>query len=409
MIIKIMIPQKNPDGLGKTRLTLVSHLDYLRLFIRLDTFELLTEACVYGMGTQYLFDDRPWSPGGGHLYYENSVISTVGVRGGWSHDSISNTYELCLDFSGEFFERKSNVDVWRMVRGYYYTFNARCSRIDIAVDDYTYNMIPVDDIIKETINGNVFGFRNYKFIVSSNTGRKPSTNSTKKPNFINTQILNISGSSCQIDSDATFYLGSRNSGKMVRIYDHDKECLRFEVEYKRKYAPQVFEALASVEWGDKYQFMSKEDEWNVERFDSMDASLNAIADMRGSKDEHEMQLSKFLGGVAITAVDFRDKNNVKNRAKASIRDTCRFCWWEKFIENIGFQLKVKIPKRTVKTIERSIAWVQKQVAPTLAMLQQCMGAKAYLQFMNSVYSQGRSRLSNYQLFLIKEYRNFLQT
>ena len=404
-----MLTREKPNGFGNTRLNLGIHLDYLRLFMEFDTFELLTEACEYAMGRDYLSEERIWSPGGGQVYYDNSIKSPLGVRGGWQFYGEDDYYELCLDFSGEFFEQKSNVFVWRMIRGFYYKYKARCSRIDIAIDDYTYKTIPVDCMLKATMEGNRFGFRSYKLIMSGISTDKPKENSIKIPNIVNTQILSINGVNVVCNGNATLYLGSRNSGKMARIYDHDGSSLRYEVEYKRKYAPQVFEMIAIAEWGDKYDGIYMDNEKACEPFDCKDASINDIADMRGTKEEHELQLSKLMAGIAISAVDFRDKASIKDKSKASIRDTRRFYWWQEFIDNIGFYIKPRIPRQHSKTIERSVAWMQKQVAPTMAMLKECMGSKCYYLFIRSLMLEGEMRLSNYQRLLIRKYSNIYQT
>lgn len=402
-----MLTQLKQNGFGNTRLDLEVHLDYLRLFMQFSTYERMVEACAFAMGETYMSEPRIWSPGGGYVYYQNSIKSPLGIRGGWTFCEEDDYYELCLDFSGEFFEGRSNIYVWRMIRGFYYAYKARCSRIDLAIDDYTYKAIPVDEMLKATIEGNRFGFKSYKLIMSGISGEYKEKQDKKNTNLINKQVININGNNVICNANATLYLGSRNSGKMVRIYEHDGVSMRYEVEYKRKYAPEVFEMIAIAEWGDKYEGAFDERTEFCRPLDCTDATIAQLADMRGTMQEHEEQLAKLMAGIAITAIDFRDKSKVKNRAKASVRDTSRLYWWQEFIDNIGFYIKPRIPKQITKTIERSIAWMHRQVAPTMAMLKQCMGPKQYYQFTKKLLTEGDIRLSNYQRLLIKKYVKYL--
>lgn len=393
----------------KQRLALLSHLDYLRVFVKVDTYELLTELCQYCIGDEYITESITWRPFGGKITFDNKITSPLGVTGGWINHPETGIYEICLQFAGAFFELKSNVDVWRMIRGLEYTYKARCTRIDTAIDDLSYEIIPVNFMIQETLKGNTFGFRSYKFINSGdNTSQSVRSNSSVS-SFISTQIYNVNNEHFIANSNMTIYLGSRNSGKMVRIYDHDSECLRFETEYKRRYAREVFSAIASFERGDNqrldsttFQFVREPSAW-------LNVTIKQAIENLGNTYSFEDALSKLIGGIGVSAIDFRNKQKVKNRSKASVRDTERFYWWDEFIDNIGFYLKVKLPKKTVKTIEKSVAWVHKQVAPTLAMIRKAKGAQAFKTFLLSILEQGEERLSTYQEFIISLYRNYQES
>lgn len=399
-------------GSRKTRLNLETnqialsvHLDYLRVYVKLSSHELLTDVCNYCIGTSYITESITWSPFGGHYKYDNKITSPLGVLGGWFICPDTGLYNLCLDFSGTFFETKSNVDTWRMIVGLYYVYKARCTRIDLAIDDYSYEIIPVNDMVKETLNGNTFGFRNYKFIISGNNTDRKVADISQVSGIVHTQMFNISGMEFISKANATIYFGSRNSGKMVRIYDHESECLRFETEYKRGYAPQVFEAIATFQRGDDFALDSVTHKFERRSSGCIDASVIERVNCMDANGTHEQNLSRFLGGVAVSAIDFRNKDKVKNRRKASVRDTDRFYWWDEFIDNIGSYMKIRLPKKNVKTIEKTLAWINKQVAPSLAMLKLAMGGWAFEPCIESVLEQGEKRLTTYQKYIIDMYQS----
>ena len=134
------------DGSGNTRLkpinTLEAHLDYLRVrkdAITYDEFQLTMNFLL----DEYVVEfDRPWSPGAGAVFFPHKVIGTRGFVGGFNVDD-DGLYSFMVDMPGEYFQGISATDQWRLIVGLNFRYKVKCTRIDIAIDDCTYSIIPV--------------------------------------------------------------------------------------------------------------------------------------------------------------------------------------------------------------------------------------------------------------------------
>lgn len=148
--------------------------------------------------------DRTWVSPTGTLYSER--------------DTVDGHIHCRLSISGEDCERNTDVGLRGFARYCARYFNnLRCSRIDIAVDDYM-KQLKCSDIVKALEDGNYSGVRSGR--VTTNYGEK------------------ING--------FTVNLGSRESDKFIRFYDKFAEsgghinCYRWEVEFKGELASALF-------------------------------------------------------------------------------------------------------------------------------------------------------------------------
>lgn len=387
------------DGFGNTRpnseVTLVTHLDYLRTIhlLPLEDLELLLSF----VGGKYICvkPEVPWTAGSGTVWYDNTISSKEGIRGGYTIDLERNTVDVMLDFSGEYFSGRSVIDQWNILRGLYYKYKAKCSRIDLAVDDSTYSLIPVEKMREAAMRGD-----NFKF---SKVGQR-------------------SSGKCGEKLQVTDYYGSRNSGKMVRVYDHDGECQRFETEFKRVYSRKVFELLATIE----RQFVdcihareSGIDAGRIEELEGCDSDcmdainnwLNRINDkhinissevvvkcFKESKKNFEVVLQKLLGSIAVSAIDFRDKSKFRNRGNASYRDTTRLSFYQKFMDLLGGEIRVKAPRKQ-STIQKTVDWVKRAFSKTYAIFCEALSYEGRSDYLADLQREGKRKmgLSDYKL------------
>ena len=337
------------DGYGNTRLKPIacveSHLDYLRVAGEVespDEFALL--ACFISKDYALEFD-TPWSPGSAANYYPNRILGSRGIRGGFNIEE-EGTVRYMVDLSGEYFEGMSVVDSWRLLKGLTERFRARGTRIDIAIDDPEYQAIPVKKMVSACQEGYNFGFKKIGYHSSGFCGERQSE---------------------------TFTFGSRESGKFVRVYDHDEECLRFEVEFKRGYANPIFQELGKLERPD------------------------------GMPDRKwEILLQKQLSSIAVGAIDFRDRGRRKDKGKAGYRDSERLEFYQEFIDFLGashYRIKLEKP---AKTIRKSIDWFVNQCAPTLSMIQLGVGWKNFHPWLREVLKRASLSLDNQKNLWIKE-------
>lgn len=332
----------NNDDMGFIQ----SHIDYLRIRlvgISPETFESLT---AFISGDFVIEMDTFWSPGSGVVGYPNKLIGARGAMGGFYVDDETGLISTMISLSGEYFEGINVVDQWRLCLGLIFRFNVRVTRLDTAIDDPSYFAIPIADMVEACEQGHNFGFKKIGYHSSGNAG------------------------DCQRET-RTF--GSRESGKFVRAYDHDGECLRLEAEFKRGYPQPILEGFAKLE-----------------RPDGM------------SNKDWEVELQKYLSSVTVGAIDFRDRGNRKDKTRAGRRDSVRLPFYQNFIDLLQtVHYRVKLPKRT-KSISKSIEWVKRQCAPTLSMIYEGMGKFNFNIWLKDTLDNGTERLNNEKHIWIKD-------
>jgi hypothetical protein len=247
-----------------------------------------------------------WSASDKSIWDQHKIQAGNGIIGGFNLNEATGTVDAMIDFSGKYFESKSIVDIWQIIRGLYHAYGCHGCRIDIAIDDVSYQKIPVNEMVKAYQDHNQFYFRSYDYRES--------------------------------DGKITHAFGSRRSDHYTRIYDHHGEYLRHETEFKGRLAKAIFETLANLER-----------EW-FHRLSS-----------KGSNHNFDGFLQKILGSIAVSAIDFRDKSVRQDRSKASCRETQRLDFYQQFIEAVGIELRV---------IRQSLIqdWLDNPISKTMSVI-----------------------------------------
>jgi len=155
----------------------------------------------------------------------------------------------------------------------------------------------------------------------------------------------------------TCYFGSRKSESLIRIYDKaqeqgvDRHWIRVEMEFKGDLANRVAEFIAVNE------------------------------DLL------------YLKGLLYQLLDFKDPSSDSNKSRWPTAK-----WWSDFLDEIR---KIKLPKERVrKRYEDSLAWVEKQVAPTLAMLALANGGD--MGPIDKLIRKGQARIRPKHISIINE-------
>ena len=364
------------DGGGNTRpnpqTEITTHLDYLRVSGKL-TVEKFQSLILYLQSGEsddvWVRPEIPWCAGAGSVWYENTIQNATGMHGGFTFDEDEQTYLVMIDFPGQYFSGITVINQWRLLRGLYFHYKLDCSRIDLAIDDKHYNVVPVAHMRKGWYEGDNFGFKNYKQVTSGKS---------------------------RDDMHTTDYYGSRSSGKMVRVYDHDGESLRFEAEFKRRYSRQIYAYLSIIEreWFTSNDCMdAKQKIKEIFGEDSKHAWMyECINQLHGCKNDFDIILQKVIGAIAVNAIDFRDRSSRKDKNKASYKDTMRMSYYQEFIDKVGYGIRLRVP--VVKsTIQTTIAWMQRQVSKTLCIIRDSLGALKYREWESKLLENASKKLT----------------
>lgn len=158
------------------------------------------------------------------------------------------TPEIHVILTGEFCRSVEVSEMRRLLR--YVRSSGRASRVDVAGDDYTRGVVPAD--VREAVKrGALVTHARERGFVESLTG----------------------------NGGATLHVGRRGSRQFLRVYDKgaeshgEKDCIRWELEFRDEMAVTVVDELAELPWGDVWacrlltyvDFRARWDDMNVSR------------------------------------------------------------------------------------------------------------------------------------------------
>lgn len=218
-------------------------------------------------------------------------------------------------------------------------FQPECSRIDIALDDLK-KFIKMGRIADAMHSGDYFNTSYTAEIVSGNRGEPKGT---------------------------TLYFGAPSSDKRLCIYDKTIESKgkldanRWEARYRRKAANQVFHVWVQFE-----------------------------------RDAPE-SVPRLLQNYVLGLVDFRNRDgNDPNRARCE-----PLRWYSDLCRVLRAKPARVTVKAVVQTIQKSIDWTIKAVAPTLFTLKAALGDH-FPKFFEDLIKKGADRMSNTRRRALKE-------
>ena len=324
---------------------LFSRIDYLTCLVPIadasTVFSLLQDiASQYKDSIEYSWE-RGYFIGRQFSHHARSVH---GIAAQWNlpgdNDDLGS---LRFTLSGGLLERCDVPDTVRLLHRLIHIHGAKINRIDLTVDDFSRSMLP--EYIRDANQaGNYSGYR--------------------KGNF---QYITDDNGDCY-SAGWTIYLGSRTSDKFVRYYNakikHGIDAFRYEVEYKDETANVIANAIANTIAKDNAKYNS-----------------SMIA-----KNKVDETLSSMLCALIIGKTAFIDRTNA-DRLSRSVP----LPFWQDFVTRMGGK-GIRLSPPTIKpTMERAIAWLERSVAGTLAMVSQYVGADK-ISYIRSLAAAGRERM-----------------
>lgn len=345
------------DTSSKPKIQLYTHIDYLRMThqgLNGDFFSrILSFICEH-----YTIDmDVPWSPGGGAVWFPHRVRGIEGFVGGFRVEE-NGTYTLMYQLPGEYWINKSAVYQWRMLRGLGNFFTATCNRIDLAIDDSTFEIIPLLQMLDSYERGEGMYFKKRSLSSHQDTFESSKVN--------------------------TWYFGSRRSNKMHRIYKHSDDCFRHECEFKGAYANSIFSSLIGLE---------------RPKIKIPDFEKPSGYDIRWVGDAvWEKEVQRTMASLIVSQIDFRERTRKKDKMHAGVKESVRCVFWDEYINKLNaysFKVKPLVPK---PSLQRTLAWIKRQCSATLAMLKEGVGVVKFLAWMHELTELGSMRMDSIKMF-----------
>jgi DNA relaxase NicK len=275
------------------------------------------------------------------IYWEGSGHSVKGIKWGWSLPKQgSNQPGLgFISVPGSVLETETGRDVWRTIRGLYYNWKFKATRIDIALDDYGKLVQP--EWVVDALNLKDYArFRDYRMDINGG-GKFPGW---------------------------TFYFGSKKSDRIVRYYNKFAEskgkinAYRWELQLRGSLANAAFKDYAEI---------SSED------FDEVSPT--------------------YLASTVTGACEFVNKDESVRLSRLE-----RLWWWQKLVDLFG-QVRHSKPK-IVKTVDRTINWIRRQVVLSLIVLDEGLGLRESIRFLRGMKAENRERLTREHEALISQLR-----
>lgn len=220
------------------------------------------------------------------------------------------------------------------------TLGFRASRLDVAVDDFD-KTFSIASIERAALAGKFGGYLTFQVHKKGRRGVAPAGSVT----FGNR--------------------GSKGSGKQACIYDKEKESkgeipsIRLEQRFFGERAAQAFETFCIV-------------------------PLDGWAELGFA--------------LAVGEIDFRRREMDPDHF-----DRCpRIQWWERFLsKKKGLKLALR---RRVRSIQKTIDWHIKQVAPSLAFLQEAfkMNKKSFNYYLKTLIEIGNPRMNEWHKIMLQK-------
>ena len=230
--------------------------------------------------------------------------------------------------------RGASTYLLRRFIGFLIDMGFKCTRIDLAIDDYT-KSLNKSEFVSACDAKVQHGFQTY--------GEQWQVTAKKPKGW-------------------TFYMGSFGSDKLYRLYDKSVEsdgeidAYRLEGQYRDKFAQQIFGFLHTC------------------------------------SNSHETFL-KTITNVVCGLIDFYEGKRGKETGKNKFV-RCEF--WQKFIDFVGAE-KIELGCGRVKSsLDRSMTWVEKSVERTLATIEEFYEGlgQDFGEYLNDRLEAGRRKIRN---------------
>lgn len=294
--------------------------------------------------TKSQIDFSPTKPVFNGRMFDGSGHGTTGLRiwfsSGDPFDSLQPIpMQLKIAMSGSVIAQVDQKELATWLISRLASNDIDCTRLDICLDDRD-SFVKLDDVLIASEADNFFN--------ASYSG------------------LQTGGKKGELKG-RTIYFGHQSSSKRLRVYDKFVESggkilgVRWEVEFRKKLARETF-----------YEWLEQSDQGD-----------NIVA--------------RWQKNIVIGCIDFRDcSGGDPNRFRCS-----PLRWYSDFCAELRAEpITIKVAV-VAQTIQRSIDWISKSVAPSLFSLKSVLG-EDFPKYFEELMQDGADRLSNIRRKIIKD-------
>lgn len=300
--------------------------------------EKLRQAQRDSITLEFRFDERPFQVAKG-IYATHRITTMLPLSGGFDilqcEDSETGVDTVLIKsffrVSGQFFDALT-IDKMQDLVVWLADIGIEPSRLDLRLDDSTFEHIPKQQIEAAILAGQYSGFSSAPY---------------------HGDLLK--------QEDNSQYLGSRRSNSYIRLYPHitDKDSnsrvSRWEREIKGRECKETWSALVNVARKSSQQFLG------------------------------------FIASTSIGGVDFVDRKLEKNAKRQKNLVRCqKLDWWIEFLDLVGGANRCKAPVQ-VWTMQGAERWLSYSVCPTLLCMVKAIGWGAVKLFLDSHFAQIEDR------------------
>ena len=267
------------------------------------------------------------------------------------YEGDEKTMRVGFSIPGSVCEQIGTRDCWRLIRGLYFTYNCKFTRVDLKLR-VDRKDCPIDRVWEEAKKKNMTGVRTAPRIYVSGE--------FKGNKFIERK---------------TVYLGSKDSDFQLRIYD--------------PFTNHKIEGKTDIE----IQLRDKKAQEAVKKLCSIESSLQ-------NADNIERHIGIMIGRIVLGQVDFKERTKDKNIKRAKMLD-----FWQALLDLVGQGIKLVVRVRK-SSFSRFDGFFNTKVLSGLAAKKKAMGSWAFWRFLRTALEERGENLPTHWEALVEEERRY---
>jgi len=351
--IEVQTPQSNTGSTCPDR-TLETSIDFLQgtvKFLTVEEFEKFNRFLFNAASQELVLNpDKSFHSG---ITWRSSGSTLQGSKVGYNISEDGKVHAW-YSLPGSFFHELDGYIQWVILSVMKIQDGFKATRIDCKVRDFTRTVTP-QQAMDYAKKGHITGVKTC-------------------------EIASKFGVDNPDKEETTAYFGSRKSEKFLRVYDampvHNINAIDWELQCRDEKAEAVYN-----------------------EFVNLPVTGPTDADM----------IANFIGAVVFGAVDFVDEpKSFRDLHNIRVSRCHRMKWYQALVDMAGGTIKICCGREPT-TIPKKIAWLQKQVMPTISALAHGFGFEVFTACLHEAMKLAANRFSAIHEYIINLCQNYQLT